>query len=729
MENATAEGRKILRTLAAGVVVFLAWAAPLHAAQTPPATAIAKEDPPVTFSANQLNHDRELEIITAKGNVEVHYEDRVLFADAVTYNQRIDILSATGNISLLEPTGEVVFAQYMELTGDLKDGIVRDLQMILSDGARVAAAGGKFTDGNRTQMSKAVYSACDLCKDNPQKPPLWQIKAVKVIHDKRRQRIEYRDAWLELAGMPIVYMPYFSHPDPTAKKKTGFLTPKFRSSTDFGLSVKIPFYINIAPNMDAILTSVYTQKEGPALAMEFRSLLDRGFLKASGSVTRDSKDQIRGHILSQGQFDINDTWRWGFNLERASDGTYMRRYGYGFRNPLTSQVAVEGFWDRNYFSAKTYWFQDVSADSSSGDTPFVLPLVRFSHAGRPDRFGGRSSLDLSLLSLMRTHGADTQRLSAKAGWVLPYVSDMGSVYRLEALLRGDGYYVNGLDREGEEDDFTGLTGRLHPELALTWSHPLVRWESDGGRQIIEPIIQGVLAPYGGNPSNIPNEDSWAFDFDDTNLFALNRFSGTDRVESGPRLNYGISWDRAGSVGGRTAIQIGQTYRPRADSILYDGTGPNDSFSDIVGSLHIMPKAPLRAFYRIRLDKDDFKLKTNELSLSAGTPALHMNMRYLFLDHEDGLEFPTREELYGTVGFQLTQRWRGNISALRDMNEEEMRSMGLNLSYEDECFIFSASVSRTFYQDRDLRPTDAITFDIIFKTLGEVRVGATRSRDS
>ena len=271
------------KTLTRALIMVL-----LLAAGFPAAAQV--EDPPILLKADKVSYDRESEIVTASGNVEVSRENRVLLADTITYDQRTDVIMASGNISLVEPNGDVIFASTMELSGDLKDAAAEGLSMLLMDGSRFASTGGRRSDANIVELRNAVYSPCDLCQEDPSNPPLWQVKAVKVVHDREGQTLEYTDAWLELWGTPIAYTPYFSHPDPTVKRRSGLLTPSIGGSSDLGLVTRVPYFFDIAPDRDATLTPIYTAESGPALAGEYRHRLMDGELEARASITNNDSD-------------------------------------------------------------------------------------------------------------------------------------------------------------------------------------------------------------------------------------------------------------------------------------------------------------------------------------------------------------------------------------------------------------------------------------------------------
>lgn len=680
-------------------------------------SATKTTDLPINFGADQMDVDNELGIVTARGNVEVLYGERSLQADTISYNQKADVLTANGNIVLLEPSGDVTFAEHMEISGDFKNGIVKDIRMILSDRSRLAANGGRRINED-LDLRKVVYSPCELCEKDPTKAPLWQLKAVKVYHDKTQQTVEYTDAWLEFMGMPVFYTPYLSHPDPSVKRKSGFLTPSFGGSSTLGTTVKTPYYWNIGPQNDATITPAVYGDRGLGLSGEYRQLLADGEFEVVTSLADDDSD-IEGHIDAFGRFNIDETWRWGFNTKAASNDTYLRVYGFQHEQTLTNDAYVEGFRQRNYFRAEGLLFQSMEAGDDDAETPLIAPLLSYSHEGKPDTYGGQTRMDASFLSLSRDDGRDMQRLSISPGWEANFLSGSGDVYKLSATLDTDLYYVQDFTPEGEASQFDGLTGRIHPQLQLDWSRPLEK-STGTVTQILEPKVSLIASPNGSNPSDIPNEDSQEFEFDETSLFRANKFAGHDRVEGGTRVDYGVHWNLHGQeTGGKTTAFLGQSYRFRKDGLFPNESGLEDNFSDIVAALGVKPRRYLDVKYRTRLGKDNAKVNRSELRVSAGGKPFKLHTRYLLFERQEDSEFGGRESI--NVGFssQFDRFWRANGNVQHDLADENTRSMRLGLTYEDECLIFNSSLTRTFYKDRDLAPEDAILFTVHFKTLGGI----------
>jgi LPS-assembly protein len=693
---------------------------------------------PVLLLADELTYDEELGIVTARGNVEISQGDNVVHADTVSYNQRTDRVTATGNVSLTGPEGDTIFADYVELSGDLKSATVETIRMLLSDRSRLAAASGtRSDDGNKTELNRAVYSPCDLCEDDPMRPPLWQIKAIRVTHDREKKRIEYRDAWLEMFGVPVLYTPYFSHPDPSVKRASGLLAPTFGYSGKLGASMRLPYYWVLSDDKDVTITPIFSTGEYPVLLTEYRQRVQDGRfdIKASGTFSDEDDNEanleegeFRGHIDATGRFDIDDQWRWGFDIERAADKTYERLYDFSDERTLTSHLFAEGFYARNYASLQAFAFQGTRDIDQNEEAPIVLPQLDYNYVSQPYWFGSYFTFDADALVLSRIEGRDSRRLSLKGGWVLPYTSPWGDIYRLSAQVQGDIYSFNGLDPNSNDPNPTGPTengtdGRLFPQISLEWRYPFVK-HHEGWHEVVEPIAQIVAGPNGGNPGTIPNEDSLDVEFDETNLFDLNRFAGLDRVDSGQRVNYGLRWSFYGDQGGYASAFIGQSYSFNERNNFDAGSGLDTRMSDIVGAIYINPADYLDLLYRFRIDGDSMQAQRDELLLHAGPDWLNVDLSYAFLSAEadPNTTFGDRQEVAARLNMKFDEYWSAFIGARRDLEEGRMLSYGGGIAYQDECFDIRTSIFHNNYEDGEQDPGIKVLFSIAFKNLGSFGTG-------
>ena len=703
----------------------------LGAALLPPA-ALAQtglRELPIAFTANEVQFDEKEGLVTAEGNVEISRTGRTLYADRVTYNQNTGIVTATGNVRVVEPTGDVYFAESMEVREDLKVGLIETLRLLMVDKTRVAAESAVRTEGNQTELSRAVFSPCRLCEEDPSRPPVWQIKAVKVVHDQDEHMIEYKDAVLEIAGVPVFYTPYFAHPDPTVERKSGFLAPTITSSDDLGLFVRVPYHFAFSEYEDATIEPFHASKENPGGFVQYRRHFGNGQLRFEGSLTasdlitkngREKLDTLRGHMNFRGDFDYDKTWRWGFDVNRVTDDTYLRRYDISSASDLTSRGFVEGFRDRSYASAEVYAFQGLRTNDVRGEFPQVAPLLNYNLVTDPTSYGAYWTLDANAMSLTRTEGADSRRMSLKGGWHLRTIGTLGQVVDFSATVQSDLYSVSDVTNEEDPTDteFSGLLGRIFPQASFSVRYPLV---STAGslRQLVEPVVAIVAAPNGNNSPLIPNEDSRALEFDETDLLIADRFSGLDRVDSGQRVDYGLNLGLYGPRGGSITAFLGQSYRLREASEFSAGTGLEEQVSDVVGNVKLTPSNYLDLVYRFRYDADDSTVKRNEVTVRTGPNFFRITADYIFLEASPLFSSAVdREQIrYGGV-LRMTENWAVRGRTTRDLTgDNNTLSMAYGLRYTDNCLDVAVELKRDFFQDRDLEPEDKIVFQSFFKHLG------------
>jgi LPS-assembly protein len=711
---AAAPGRRLMgfvRHVARCIVLAGLVSAPMAHAQE------IDSEQPVLMTADELNFDQDLGIATARGNVEIVQGDRILNADAVSYNQRDDIVTASGNVVLLEPTGEVVFAEFAELSDDMREGFLRGFRMLLTDDTRLAAVSAQRRGGTKTELTRAAYSPCINCKGLDDEP-LWQVNARRVVHDSEAREVIYRDATLEFLGVPIFYTPYLSHPDPTVERKSGFLTPTYGVSTLLGTSIQTPYFWAIDRSSDLTFDPILATDNLPVLTGEYRYRFADGETRTRVSGTQDDatgSDRFRGHIDSESRFSINELWRWGLDLKLASDDTYQQRYGFSNPDTLTNHLFAEGFGSRSYAVGEAYYFQGLRSEDDQDQIPIVAPKFNYNYVSDPNSFGGMSTIDANLRALTREEGATSQRISVTPGWQIANTDSLGSITSLRVSAQTDLYNTDDVATSTGAD--SGVYGRVFPQAIVTWRYPWVR-QAGTGSQILEPLTALVLAPNGGNSENIPNEDSRSNEFDETNLFSANRFSGTDRVEGGQRVVYGLRTGLFGRSGGATTLIVGQSYRFRESSPFENGSGLEDQFSDIVASLQVSPSPVFDLLYKTRFDKDSFRARRTEITTVAGPRALKLDLNYVFFDRT--AEFADREEVTAGLTSQITERWSGRINTRRDLTSGGgTLSYGASLIYECDCMDFELNYRRNFTRDRDVPPTEALTFRIIFRSLGQV----------
>ena len=592
-------------------------------------------DQPVTFTADSVEYDRDNALVTAQGHVEAWQEGHVLHADKVTFDRNTGVMAAQGNVVLMEPDGQVVFADYAELTQDMKSGVLRDMRAILAENGRMAANGARRTNGELNEMSRVVYSTCNLCAKDPTRPPLWEIRALSAVQDLEHKKIEYQDAVMEMYGFPIGYMPYFWQVDPSVKRGSGLLIPTLGSNSHLGVFYAQPWYQVIDDQSDATITPMITSRAGPEVDVEYRRKFNNGNLLLNGSLGY-FENSPQATIFGRGQFNIDDTWRWGFDIARGSSADYVRdfRLSSTLGNEstlLSSQIYAEGFGQGAYSRFDVKFYQTLNDVVSSNALPLVLPRYEYSYFGEPDALGGRLSIDAGTFNVVRGIGTNTRRVSFTTNWDRPFVGALGDLWTVKLHNDAAAYDASAFNEQPNFGPVNQISSaRALPQAALNFRWPFMRNSGAWGTQLIEPMAEIIVAPQAGDSqvNKYPNEDSLDLEFTDANLFSFNRFPGIDRLEGGQRAN--VAMHGAWYFGGTTFDGlIGQSYQTKPDNLFPEASGLHDDVSDVVARATIAPTSWLNLSYRTRLDHRDLATRFADALASVSAPHFTVSGGYIY----------------------------------------------------------------------------------------------------
>lgn len=705
----------------------------------------SKESAPVDLQANAMSHDDRNNIITAEGDVMIVQAGRILRADEVDYNVGTDTVHAKGNVVLNEESGNIHLADEVTYNDELQNGTVDNLRSTLVDGSRFNAETGERQDGKVTIMHDAFYTPCEPCKENPDAPPAWDIVASRVTHDEEEHRVSYRNARMEVLGVPVAWTPYFSHPDGTVKQKSGFLSPSAGYKSSLGTFVEGKYYWGIAPDQDATVGLRVMTEESPLLTSEYRKRWDNASLKLRGGITESGhKDQtagqvvnedkeLRGHVFANGLWDINDKWRSGVNVKWTSDDQYMRQYDFTDDDVLENELYAERFSGRDYLSARVIAYQDIRVKDYQVDQPDVLPEIVASFKGEPGALPvlkGQWNLDASMLGLMRDNdGQDVNRFGLGLGWERRLVSDYGFLTTVEAKARGDFYHINddATVTPGSGQSTSSSASRFFPQLQVKTSYPVARtFENMQAR--IEPIVSLTAAPNISYSNRIPNEDSINAQIDASNLFEANRFPGIDRVEDQSRITYGVRSGLFGFGGSSIDTFLGQSYRFASDDNPFAvGSGLENQSSDVVGQVSGRYGQTYNLDYRFQLASSNMASQRHEIEAGADWNRLRLNAGYLYARGLPGTEISdSREQLHGDAQLYLSQDWRVRAGATQDFGADEgLRKVYGGLDYLGQCIFLSLTGQKNYTTDASGDGGTEILFRIGLKNLGEFEESSLR----
>jgi LPS-assembly protein len=719
---------------------------------------------PLYLQADEIIHDTRGRRSIARGNVEIHYNSYFLSADEVIYDEGAGTLTARGNAQLKEPNGNIVRGDTIDTTADFRDAFIESLSLIGRDDTRIAARRAVRKDGNVSEFEQGKFTPC---KNDPGKPPLWCISAERIVHDQQAATITYQDARFEILGVPVAYLPYFQHADPSVKRRSGFLMPDYTSSSQLGFGVTLPYYFALSPTYDFTFAPQYLSKQGVLYQGEWRQRLAVGDVTGTYNVKlagidqdssdlpgdmnqakRDRLDGWRGSVQTKGIFSLASWWKFGWDVTLESDDTFRRFYKLDniLQTDRINTMWLQGLSDRNHFAMQFYQFGGLLLGDTSAAEARVHPVIDWNYIYGQPVLGGELGFNVNAQSLSRDNGTDSNRVTVDANWRRKLIDRLGQVWTPFAYARADvTQFTNGYDPDAammiEEDTVT----RAIAATGVTYAYPFVA-HSSVGAHVVEPIGQIIARPGYVSQRRLPVEDAKSLVWDDTLLFDVDKFSGWDRMETGTRANVGLQYTFQANGGGYARFIAGQSFHlagtnpftdpgqtpytyvnSNGDRINYVGSNfsPNSGLdtdrSDYVLGAYLAPISNFRFVSQTRLDEADLAIKRQSLYGQTNLGALSLQAQYNYVRDDPTIgTFSSQQEVLAGAGLKISDRWSLHGLARFDIDDNSWLQEQLQLKYSDECFVLTASYTQTHIENQalDIRPDQTIMLRFELKHIGQ-----------
>lgn len=674
---------------------------------------VAASDPSKAQDLASLVADRVAiagnDTLVASGNVEIFHKGSRLKAARITYDRGADTLLIDGPIVLTDGAGTIILASQAELSSDFADGVLTSARLVLDQQLQLASTEMMRIGGRYTSLGKTVVSSCKICASNP--TPLWEIRADKVVHDQLERQIYFTNASFRVAGVPVFWLPRLRIPDPTLKRQTGVLAPSFRTTSGLGFGFKVPYFIRIGDDKDLTVTPYISSKNGRTVELRYRQAFRSGTTEWTGAISRDQlvPGQTRGYLNATGRFALPRNFTLSFSGEYVTDDAYLLDYGINARDRLDSRLEVARTRRNEHISARLINFRSIRAGDINSTLPSIITDLTYQRRFSPGLIGGEGGFRLQTHSHYRSNasaadtdgdgisdGRDMARLSLTADWRRNWVLPAGILATALTEVNGDFYRIR------QDTPFNGNSFRGVAAVGVEFRWPWVRTTQSGVSHVIEPVVQLVWTTR--NATNIPNEDSALVEFDEGNLFSVNRFPGADHVERGSYANIGLGYTRYDPAGWSLGLTMGRILRNEDLGQFGAATGLQGQQSDWLAAsrLSVVDGVTLTNRFvfnsNFRITKGEMRLDLNRDNLSLSSSYVRMRAD----PSENRVEPVSELNLDGR--YQFTPNWEARLNTRYDFVAARAASAGLNLAFRNECVKVDIAIQRRFTASTAVKPT-------------------------
>ena len=616
---------------------------------------------------------------------------KTITADKIEYNAQTETIKTTGNTEIVNASGQrmTLTDSYLSKDGDSLSG--DDIKLWLGDHVYVESD-NIVRQGIETIAYNATFTACDNCDAYGD---AWKITTQKIVHDMDSRMLRFYNPVLRTYNIPVFWLPFFEMPDPGIRHKTGFLMPDFGSTNNMGTQINLPLYIAFSDTHDMTFTTSYLTEENPLFQIEHRLNLDHSQYRTNGAFTHNRDGESRWYIFNNDVIELGEYARATVFLERASDNTFLQKYGFYNDQPyLDSGARLELFGQSGYVVADAHIFQELRSTYGHYSTPSgnILPNIRATYQTQPLFQETYVTLDADVLGISGD-GTSSQRMIGDARIVSPWTLWGGNRLTASVSARYDLYNFYKTDLV-DTAEFSGLKNRFLPSGYLEWSLPLFR-PTDTWTQVIEPRARLTIMRHTEKDQLNINNDSAGALLSDATLFSDNRFSGLDLWENGTYADYGVRYAAFNPDGHMFELFLGQTYDFRDRATTDPNSGFRNGASDYVGRLEYNNMKWIDLATRFRLAQDDLSMRHIETTAIIGTSRNYIDIGHIwsqqFIDaYTMGDDI---NELMAGIGIQLTDRWSVRFNAIYNMTYGEFQRHTGGIFYTHPCYYLSVEYRR------------------------------------
>lgn len=675
--------------------------------------------------ADTLTFDARTNIIRASGDVVLSYEGYVVTGTTLDFDRRSNQVRMSGRVSVTDPFGNVMQSDGLDIGGGMKQAFLNALTITTYDGARITADSVDYDAALQSVLTNANYAPCGECIDDKGRRIGWSVNAARIVHDSEEGSVYIEQPTLSLLGIPVAWLPYLWLPGTDDNALSALRMPTIDYSAQTGLRAEVPVMAYSSRWTDILLTPTVMSRQGFLMGAEWTQRFDAGSLqiKASGLYQWDRSAfagtvgdrDWRGALQSSGAFSPLETWTVGWSYTAFTDAAYLGDYRLNTDKSSVNQVYATHLSENTFFDIRLQEFNVLGnvTQQDQAQQGRALPVTRFNHVEELGPGMGRVSIEGKLLGVQRDvdsrktangvpyvfgHAGNKTHASVLAAWDTQWIEG-GLVFTPYAGLRADMAYYDGKSAQGPGE--TSLFSAT-PIAAMDVRYPLIA-SSGADVHLIEPIGQLVYRGSDRSLVGITNDDAQSFVFDDTNLFSYNRFSGSDRQETGLRANVGGRYQANFADGGYVELVGGQSFQIAGANAFATpdpaGTGRGAGLS-APGSYAVLGAygsfvPGLVVGGKAQIDTDAWLLARAGASVKLDFERYMATLDYRYIAANAGVgTVQDHHEFAGELTVPISDYWSLKGNAAWDLGANSWLQAGGGLVYDDGYLAFGANATRT-----------------------------------
>ena len=658
--------------------------------------------------------DKEEQTYIELKNFSFAIEDELLKGENILVNLNYDLPQ---NDKIYFENGIFNLKKRSFVAKDIEIRLKKDIFDNLENDPRLKGLSAK-SENNITTVKKGVFTSCD---DDTDCPP-WMILASEIKHDKNKKQLIYKDALLKIYNIPVLYFPKFFHPDPSVKRQSGLLKPSLNNSNVLGSSFNLPYYHVISQNKDFTFRPTLFDSDIKMFQNEYRvknknSSFDLDFAYIDGYKSSISKKKNSiSHIFAN--FDANLAWE-NFtqsdlfvSIKKVSNDTYLKIFDnniYKSKVSPTNYDVIESeikvvLNNEDYnFSTGLQSFEDLNL-SNSDRYQFILPYYDFDKQLFENSQIGTFSFNSSGSNdLNRTNNLKTKIINDLNFQSFDFFSGRGFISEYNI-------YLKNLNTVAKNDSKykTSPQMELMSILELNTSLPLMK-QSQNEIDYITPKISLRF-----NPGDMKDYSTSDRSINVDGIFDINRLAIDDSFEEGKSLTFGLEYKKTNlnDINKFFEAKIATVYRDKNEEFIPKSTGINGKDTNIFGSISNNLSEFANVSYDFILDNDLNSLKYNSINTSIGYK--NFNTNFNFIEENGIIGSANTIENKTTLKFNNENYLSFNTRRNREIDLTEYYN--LIYEYKNDCLIAGIKYNKSYYEDRDLKPSENLLFSITLSPL-------------